>query len=180
MLIVEGPDGAGKSTLVGRLVGELGWPVASKVVDSSAKASVDLVRWVEQNTSVGIQPRIFDRHRLISEPIYGPLLRGTMEPGFNDFRWLRRMQRYLREDIQPLVIFCLPPFEYVEYNLLHDSNNEVVKGIVAPMYWLYFNAAACWPDALVWDYTQAGGYNQLIADVKDWAFSKGLYPADVR
>jgi Deoxynucleoside kinase len=177
MLIVEGPDGAGKSTLVGRLVGTLGWEVASKVVDSNTKASVDLVQWVERNVAAGLQPRIFDRHRLISEPIYGPLLRGDMEPGFNDFRWLRQWQGRLRQEVEPLVIFCLPPLETVKANLLNDANNKAVAGIVDPMYWLYFNAAASWGyPSLVWDYTRPAGFDQLIADVKDWAFVKGLYP----
>ena len=68
MIIVEGPDGAGKTTLIRQL--QERWPdlaVAPRVVSKDAEAMVDLQEWVNINLSDGPQYKIFDRHRLISE-----------------------------------------------------------------------------------------------------------------
>jgi hypothetical protein len=174
MLIIEGPDGAGKTTLVNLLVGELNWPVARKVVDSNTKANTDLMTWVEDNVRAGLVPTIFDRHRLISEPIYGPLLRGNMEPGFDDFRWLRWQQTKFRA-LEPLVIWCMPPLSKVVDNVTGDPNNTVVEAQIETIYWLYFNEASTWPMSLVWDYTKPADLSELVARVKGWARHEELY-----
>lgn len=125
MIIVEGPDGAGKTTLIDRLRDEFGLEVAPRVVSKDAEAMVDLQRWTEENVGRGFRPEIFDRHRLISEPIYGPLLRSTPEPGFDDRVWLINMMYNLYE-LEPLVIYCLPPFEVCWENVKDDPDNKVV------------------------------------------------------
>jgi hypothetical protein len=181
MLVVEGPDGAGKSTLARRLSMELGWPIAPKVVDSRTMPLTDMREWVEQNLEAGLQKTIFDRHRLISEPIYGPLLRGTMDPGFDDAWWLRRMHTRFRE-LHPMVIFCLPPLEACVHNITDDAENDAVVLHIEPIYWLYFNAAASWDSrgddtdwSYVWDYT-VDDFTGLMRHVRDWMFGKDIEP----
>lgn len=154
MLIVEGPDGAGKTTLIQRLSDELGWPVSEKVVDSQTNAMVDLEAWVDENLRRGFQRTIFDRHRLISEPIYGPILRGRPRGAFSDLVWLQKRQWLLRA-VNPILVWCLPPFEVVRNNIVEDPDNERVAPHIEEIYWLYFHAATQWRAnrSVFYDYT---------------------------
>src|SRR5215211_3588455 len=103
LIIVEGPDGSGKTTLIEKLASEFNFPVMPRVVNKDTEAMVDLVKWTEEDLTKGFGPRIYDRHRLISEPIYGSVVRHEMQPGFDDIHWLHAMQANLRA-IRPVVI----------------------------------------------------------------------------
>lgn len=186
MLIVEGPDGAGKTHLIKRLQDDFGMPVAPRVVSKNAEAMVDLVKWVEVNLKQGLIRMIYDRHRLISEPIYGPVLRSDMERGFDNMRWLSSMQQRLRA-LEPMVVFCLPPIDSVLANVVGDDDNRVVQDQIRTIYHLYFNLAASWPPQwkFVWDYTSdvpsyKGNtqYDLLRSDISHWLWKKGLYFGD--
>lgn len=134
MLIVEGPDGSGKTTLVRELADQLQWPVADKVVDGQTRALTDLKKWTEDNVASGWQEMIFDRHRLLSEPVYGPILK-TSSPRkeLYDVEWQTKMYKLL-VDAEPLVIYCLPPLEEVLKNLDGDELNQVVFGHADAIY----------------------------------------------
>jgi len=173
MLIVEGPDGAGKTTLIERLAEDLDLPVAPRVVSKDTEFMVDMVDWVELNLADGPQRMIFDRHRLISEPIYGPVLRGTMDPGFDNLTWLYAKQQEFRQT-NPFVIFCLPPVESVLRNVYSDVDNKVVRDHIDTIYWLYLNAASLWTNrSSVWDYTKdppghTVHYDILTSEIQGW------------
>lgn len=160
MVIVEGPDGAGKSTLISQLQERYGLEVAPRVVTKGAEAMVDLQRWVEDNVDQGFQYKIFDRHRLISEFIYGPLLRQQQQPGFTDLGWSWHFLDQLYTRVNPLVIYCLPPLEVVAENVyLSGDENKVVLDHIEAMYTAYVHRASLdltfRPNmTLVWDYTR--------------------------
>lgn len=159
MLIFEGPDGGGKTTLIKmfqKAIPDI--EVAPRVVSKDTNALVDLQDWVEQNLSQGFQYKIFDRHRLISEPIYGPLLRSRPEPGFSDVWWLRERLRQFYE-LKPVIIYCLPPEEVVHRNIINDPDNSAVALRIHGIYSAYVARAAM--DGIlspgitrVWDYTK--------------------------
>ena len=141
MLIVEGPDGAGKTTLVKELSEYLNIPVAPRVVTQRTEAMIDLRDWVDNNLEEGFQRTIFDRYRLISETIYGPILRDQQHPGFDDLMWLgERLQKFY--NIGPILIYCLPKLEVVQHNLENDEDNEVVLPRIKSIYSAYINRAA--------------------------------------
>ena len=167
MIIVEGPDGAGKTTLINRLASELDLPVAPRVVSKDAEAMVDLKDWTEKNLMEGFQATIFDRHRLISEPIYGPILRDTPEPGFDDPYWFINMM-YNLYDLEPIIIYCLPPYEVVYNNVKYDPDNKVVAGgLQMRLIWgAYYNKAVTEVvhrplHTMIYDYTQQYSSNVL-------------------
>lgn len=159
MIVVEGPDGAGKSTLIREIQSEFPITLAPRVVSKDAEAMVDLVKWVEEDNAKLGQGVVYDRHRLISEPIYGAILRAQAEPGFDDIDWLERMMRQFYSK-KPTLIYCLPPREVVKNNVFADRDNSVVRGdsgsVIERIYNLYVARAAvdvgC-RRAYIYDYT---------------------------
>jgi len=168
MIIVEGPDGAGKTTLINAMKEAWGIEVAPRVVSKDTEALVDLQQWVDENLEAGFQNMIFDRHRLISETIYGPILRFEQEPGFNKMEWLApRMKRFY--ELKPVIIYCLPPFDVVERNLVNDPDNRSVYTDIEAIYSAYVSRASLdetfSPGIVkVWDYTRS----LTIADRPAW------------
>lgn len=161
MIIVEGPDGAGKTTLIKQLIEATGLPVAPRVVSKDAEAMVDLKRWTEENIKGGFQPLIFDRHRLISEPIYGPVLREKPEPGFDDVEWFHAMLAGLYLDVCPIIVYCLPPWPVVWANIMKSEDNRVFHGNpqgFRQIYQAYFNKAmtdqVLYSSSFTYDYTE--------------------------
>lgn len=172
MIVVEGPDGAGKTTLIRQIVEGTGLSVAPRVVSKDAEAMVDLKRWVVRNVKRGWQNKIFDRHRLISEPIYGPLLRDQPQPGFDDPEWFSA-QLYEFYRIPPVIIYCLPPFEVVWDKVSRDPDNKVVARLATmrALYGAYWNKAwtdyaLCGQDVIIYDYTSdaVDTHRQAIID----------------
>lgn len=156
MLIVEGPDGAGKTTLIELLKTELEIPVAPRVVAQDTTALVDMKRWVEDNLAEGEVPVLFDRHRLISETIYGPIKRKHAQAGFLEFDWLSRQMDDLYNGVGPMIIYCLPPFETVKANIENDPDNTAVAHEIEQIYSAYVARAsvdAVHANSRVWDYT---------------------------
>lgn len=170
MIVVEGPDGAGKTTLINQLTELTGLSVAPRVVSKDAEAMVDLVKWTEVNVSTGFQKVIFDRHRLISEPIYGPILRDKPQPGFSDPQWFYHQLRAFYE-LDPIIIYCLPPYKTVYDNVKHDPDNKVVSGgIEMRLIWgAYFSKAmtdhVLHPSTWVYDYTQTEFADLLVKHI---------------
>lgn len=156
MLIVEGPDGAGKSTLLNEFATELGVEPMPRVVSKDTEALTDLRQWVDDDLARGFGLRLYDRHRMVSEPIYGPIMRDHQEPGFNDLYWMvPRMQRFY--EIRPIIIYCLPPLATVQDNLADDEDNSSVVNHIRAIYSAYVSRIAIDtminPNIFVWDYT---------------------------
>jgi hypothetical protein len=118
MIILEGPDGGGKTTLLKQLTSATGLPAHERASHSTKGPRTDLYEWTTQDMlSWHEQPlAIYDRHPLTSEHIYGPTVRGDVRPGFEmSNRELAYMRRHLRRNA--LVIICLPPLETVRENV---------------------------------------------------------------
>lgn len=141
MILVEGPDGAGKSTLIKSLVEVTGFEVAPRVVSKDTKAMLDLKVWVEDNLDLGPHDAIYDRYRLISEFIYGPVLRSTQAPGFDDPDWVLHNLSHLYKN-DPIIIYCLPPLDVVRHNLQGDDDNSAVRDFIDAIYTAYLQRAA--------------------------------------
>lgn len=155
MIVVEGPDGSGKSTLAKTLSARLNIPIAPKVVSEDTEAMVDLKCWVDKNLAGGFQRLIFDRHRLVSEPIYGmalPWRRNTHQDFWGDQMWLNESMQSFRL-IQPVVILCLPPHDVVVNNIIDDPKNARVLSSMWAVYRGYQMMAARGEIDMLYDYT---------------------------
>lgn len=141
-VIVEGPDGAGKTNLVRELVDHLGIPQHPRFVQSTGGPPRNLDALVMADLVSPMygpdHPHVYDRHPLISEPIYGPIIRGGVDGMFRLVPWLDRCRKKLQG--RAVVVFCLPPWEEVQNNVV-NPDIEQMDG-VAQEIWDIYNAYA--------------------------------------
>lgn len=133
MIIVEGPDGSGKSTLIENLglerkrlksirggVGGTRFNGTGDGVAGWGGNDPALLAYTRKVIEVGPKaPIAFDRFHL-SEVAYGPLLRNLQEV---DEPSLELLTAYLRQErIQ--VVMCLPPFEDTLANVVREGRER--------------------------------------------------------
>ena len=174
MIILEGPDGGGKTSLAQQLSKRLELPIADRVVSKETEALTDLRVWTDKNLRQGFQRVIFDRHRLISDPIYRAVF-GNHNAKLYDPRWLAGAMKQFA-NIDPIIIFCMPPLEVVALNLADDPDNTVVAGDIEKIYysyaasWCQFSAWALEFSSLHWyDYSNPFGLtvDDLVKTIKE-------------
>jgi hypothetical protein len=173
MLIVEGPDGGGKTTLVTQLVERLRWPRARRAVNSDmTPLTTDLWEWIDYSIREENPRWIYDRHALISAMVYGPVFRNPMNTDMLEQtdRFNYKFQDLITRQ-KPIIIFCLPPLNELLWNLHVNRNQpaEMQRRQVINLYWSY-KAMICTSGmlspatALEYDYTQAG-IDQLMGEL---------------
>lgn len=156
MIIVEGPDGGGKTTLIQRIQEDFGIELGPKASDSLDGPVDNLPKWVDRDLfNWGYSPlRVYDRHPLISEPIYGTIVRGFIDEKFTT-QWLRNRLNLLRS--MSLLIWCIPPYVEVSGNVFTDEQIQM-KGVsdnIQEIWMLYSMHASMWTGpGIVYDYTQ--------------------------
>lgn len=161
MIILEGPDGGGKTSLATALSKKLELPIAERVVSKETEALTDLRQWTNDNLKEGFQEVIFDRHRLISDPIYRAVF-GKHNPRLYDPGWLTEALRKFKV-IEPIIIFCMPPLEVIVLNLTDDGDNIVVANDIERIYysyvalWSQMQAYSEWASLVWYDYTNPFG-----------------------
>ena len=144
MIVFEGPDGAGKTTLLKHIAKQYNLKIAPRVVGTDTQPMVDLREWVEDNLARDRynMNTIFDRHRLISEPIYSVAMGGERDDRFWDLHWLKRsMDKFY--DCEPFIVWCLPPYDVVVRNC-EDDSNEFVRPFTKKIYRGYLAEMARW------------------------------------
>jgi pantothenate kinase-related protein Tda10 len=170
LIIVEGSDGAGKTTLITHLMKTLNIPKAPRACTSEGGPVDDLHGWTTRTLNDHLRKQrpyeINDRFPLLSEPIYGPLVRGSLRSGF-DSSWYSHAWDALLQ-LKPAFIFCLPPISEVKRNVDNEDTTQmdgVVFNINA-IYWQYytlFQRMRGEMDQLIikWDYTESRASQNL-------------------
>ena len=142
-IIIEGPDGGGKSTLIETLTKELKLPLHSRHCTSDEGpidnlfdwAHADVATWELQKTS------IYDRHPYISEYIYAGLLRGGVAEEFLSITAQQDIDKMARDS---LVVFCIPSLDTIAKNIEASHQMDGVAANVENLYWAYREAHANW------------------------------------
>lgn len=179
MIIVEGPDGGGKTSLITMLAEQVEFEVMPRPCTSdNAVDPGTLADWVDADLSRPVHHRgFYDRHPLVSEPIYGPLIRGRMADGFAEVPWLTSRLSMLRAR-NPFFIFCLPPLQAVLNNIAmgHGVHTPHLRGVHAmgqAIYEMYCMRAAQesshpYSSVWVWDFVHAdeNQFERLVHNVK--------------
>jgi hypothetical protein len=164
-IVVEGPDGSGKTNLVNDLVKHTGRPVHPRSTPSVGGPPPDLDLWVEREFARDKQPGIYDRHSVISEPIYGPICRGFVPGAFSSPLWLNKQRARLAN--MSVVVFCLPPWSDVFANIMSGTHMAGVRENGYEIYMAYNAVYKAWPGAAVLhDYTRGDRHRaQTIARI---------------
>lgn len=161
MIVLEGPDGAGKTRLALQLSGLLELPIGPKAASSTGGPVKNLRDWVDDDLAHWpMMPcQIRDRYPLISEAIYGPTMRHMLPQGFSG-NWLRRQTSLFRR--QAFVIFCMPPLPTVLANFDVEPQLDGVADALHGIYWGYDVMASQWPShAYTYDYTRDNMFTML-------------------
>lgn len=117
MIIIEGMDNSGKTTLCKSLSKTYGLPLDTS---GRLKTLSECVQF-QIHCMVSSELIIYDRMRIISEGVYGPLIRNRNV--FGD-KWGSYLEVFMRTN--PLVIYCRPPNE----KILEFGEREQMDGVI--------------------------------------------------
>lgn len=174
-LIVEGPDGSGKDTLINGLMTYKRWPEpftrhprASTSIGGPVK---NLVQWVVEDipTMRTNTPQIYNRHPLVSEDIYWRA-RGAHAPLISP-RERRELIPHVARNAT--LIICQPPFHVALETIRRQGPDAHMPGVFHNYVNIY-NAYSTlvWPGRVVrYDYTR-DSYTDLITTLRK-ASSRG-------
>lgn len=106
MIIVEGMDNTGKTTLIKRLLQQYDLDYRGSASELRGDPQ-KLIAWVDEELSrPTTKVPIYDRFPLISEEVYGPVLRGRSSiPDHRYDGWTK--------DHKVLFIYCRPPLGFI-------------------------------------------------------------------
>lgn len=107
MIVLEGPDGGGKSTLAEKIKEYMGW--REVIHDGGPPKSLEEVMERLHRVAVGRRAAVYDRVTLLCEQIYGPIVRRTRYMEGEKQKQL--VQVFLSH--KPLIIYCRPPTEHL-------------------------------------------------------------------
>lgn len=178
MLIVEGPDGAGKTTLVNRLNEMYGLTVGARgTTDRDLLWTVtvpDTMRAMGMAVGGTLSPKIWDR-LYYSDFVYASLGATPRPVAFNPSQ-----QVHVDKIIEALrcpIIVCLPPWEVVQAN---GGTKHEMPGVLANLERIYReyhrmtyavgDARKAFPDhRVVYDYTDDGeSWEIVMNEVEDY------------
>lgn len=125
ILIVEGVDFSGKTTLVNRLQKDLN---LFTLKSPRPKTPADVTHLISKTERLGEgMDLICDRISLISEPIYGPICRPQEDSILGT-----DLGELMLEGLQPIIIWCCPPWDHVR-----TCNNDQMAGVKEKLEQLY-------------------------------------------
>jgi hypothetical protein len=158
-IIVEGPDGAGKTTLITELQKTYGLQREPRAASSTEGPITDLVQYTDAaDYTIRIRRRVtlWDRHPLISEPIYSAMTNRPNQFQDEPLEWLQ--DRYATLINFALVVWCLPPLENVRANVRNPDIHQLrgVEEQIDHIYNGYRHTASVWdtfPHSMIFDYT---------------------------
>lgn len=181
-IILEGPDGGGKSTLGSILSSVLGMSIHPRASKSDSGPVSNLAGWVEDvdDTLKTGMPAfasrapsrfyMFDRHPLISELIYAPSINRAMPEMFTYPWWVKKHQQTLFE--HTLVVFCLPSLTDVRENVNRPDTVQM-PGVVDHIAEIYQRYHRMWTDwggpCIRYDYTRGAEYlESFVHTMNKW------------
>lgn len=126
MIIVEGMDNSGKSTLAKHLAEKFGLEYLHSPSeyrnDSNRMINWAIEKMLERKYMPHKKPAVYDRFSPISDRVYGPVLRGGTP--YNDLA-IGAIAVKLLKDVPHLIIYCRPSRE----RILNFGSREQMDGV---------------------------------------------------
>jgi hypothetical protein len=170
MIIVEGCDGSGKDTLIQSLASYFQLPVHERACTSEGGPIDDLYSWVQRDVlRLQEQPlSIYNRHPLVSEYIYGPIVRQFLPQEFTTTN-AHLLIRMLAQ--RSFLIVCEPPMHEVAHNLSAQPHNAQMPGVFdhfPQIYSAYQTMRQFWPgQVMTYNYTYGQDhFNGLLSALR--------------
>lgn len=179
MIVVEGPDNSGKSTLIEQLINDFnlkkissdrhGPPINEE--DNANRVKTVLIKAIKHRRN----NVIVDRFSLIGEEIYGPILRHKNLWTIAYKEKIKFMRCF--KSLNPFIIYCRPPDSFImdlskhiikDYDSpSHIKNIEENQKLIIKAYDNYF---AFWDsyNFFKYDYTNPVDYQQLCYRLKEY------------
>lgn len=152
-VLVEGMDGSGKDTLIEELLSLMPEMTMHARASTSLGGPVaNLEQWVVGDTLAmenTLPPSLYNRHPIISEPIYAPVrgINAGLRGVWRNNVWIKTYQRVI--SLHAILVVCSPPFKVIEQNLLR-SRDQHMPGVIEHMAYLdqkYRNLM--WPGVVI-------------------------------
>lgn len=181
MIIVEGPDGSGKTTLIKRIMeSDLGseLELMPRAVSKEAKSLTQIDDYIETELGKKFGMRLYDRFALISSPCYAMLPDRTFAGRMFDPVWLRAQFDKLHQ-VDPVIIMCLPSLDTVVGNTRIGDDNRVVQEDIEA---IYINYLSFWAShgtntsMMPWDYHNPD--QKRLDNLLRWAKARVDYAAN--
>lgn len=176
-IIVEGPDGSGKDTLITSLLGHFPDHTLHERASTSLGGPVpNLAAWVAKDVATMAEqpPSIYNRHPLVSELIYWRYRTPKAHPSAE---WSHRAWREaMRRGAAPyaIVVFCHPPYHVVRRTILDQGPDAHMPGVYDNILDIYTDYSMyMWPGINIhYDYTAENALPELLHKI-NLAFTKG-------
>ena len=183
VIVVEGPDGSGKTTLVKRIMeSKLGseLELMPRAVSKEAKSLTKIDDYIEEELGKGFGMRLYDRFALISSPCYAMLPDRTFTGRMFDPVWLRAHFDKMYQ-VDPVIIMCLPSLDTVVGNTRIGDDNRVVQEDIEAIYINYLSYWAAQGSTngtsmMRWDYHNPD--QQRLDNLLQWAKGRVDYAAN--
>jgi energy-coupling factor transporter ATP-binding protein EcfA2 len=167
MIVVEGCDGTGKSTLVRTLAKVLDVSIHERACTSEGGPVSRLMHWAYDDVCTMAEQEfaVYDRHPLISEFVYGPIVRSKLPTGF-DGNATHNLIRMMAKEV--LVVWCQPPLDAVRENLRVPPNkiSNQMAGVIehhARIHTAYTTMRQYWPgESVIHDYTKPDSLEWVV------------------
>lgn len=145
MIVVEGPDGSGKTTFAKLICEQTNREYRrppQEVLSSETGPTPGLFDWWHEQLfapQAVLKEGVFDRCMMISEPIYMAVTRP--KPLIQPQQQIELIRRFV--EVSPLLIFCLPGWRHIKENLKEKGRKQLVGTTLADhskILWLYYIA----------------------------------------
>lgn len=181
MIIVEGPDNSGKSTLISHLSNRFGLVKFKNVRSGPPVNAADLYAraryMINRCISTHSNNFILDRLNLISESIYGPLCRGR-DLWLSIYKDKQDLLTALNS-LHPFYIYCRPPENIIMNMKTHQEKDydtpehlQKVNGELKNIIQAYDNYFAPFERDYYYfhkyDYTKDGSLELLLTKLKEY------------
>lgn len=158
-VIVEGMDGSGKDTLISDVLipGLPGHTLHERASTSLGGPVPNLAEWVARDAVKMSEtgPWIYNRHPVISEPIYGKYRKNKpTEESFTNAAWLDAYRRIVAAE--SVLVVCSPPYYRVRETLREQGPDAHMPGVYENQLdlWLGY-IELVWPGPIIrYDYTK--------------------------